>query len=252
MRVYIGFDDTDTLQSDRGTGKLARWFEEAIPAGCSFWGVLRQQLLVDPRIPYTSHNSSACAVVDCEDRSVIADLIQRAVSHIERFSIPGSDPGLCVATDMDSCLAELMRFGLECTSRIVTQADAFKAVNGCHLSGHGGSNDGVIGAAAAVGLTAYGWCGRFIEYGCLRGFPAVTSVRSLSEAGIQVISIDRNAQVPARDDMVDTSGWLRPRLLAGKAVLFVNEREGATEAARGGRAWESIGKKRNSRTKEVK
>lgn len=252
MRVYIGFDDTDTLQSDRGTGKLARWFEEAIPEGCNVWGVLRQQLLVDQRIPYTSHNSSACAVVDCPngfvDGSLVKTLIQEAVAHIERFSIPGSDPGLCVATDRDPCLADLMRFGLECTSRIVTQADAFNAVNGCHLSGHGGNNDGVIGAAAAVGLTAYGWCGRFIEYGCLRGFPAVTCVRALSEAGIQVVSIDRNARVPACEDSVDTSGWLRPRLLGGKAVLFVNAIEGATE----GHAWESIVKKRNSRTKEVK
>ncbi len=27
MRVYIGFDDTDHIDADRGTGKLARWFE---------------------------------------------------------------------------------------------------------------------------------------------------------------------------------------------------------------------------------
>ena len=45
MRVYVGFDDTDTVDADRGTGKLARWFEQELPEGCpcgawcasSFW-----------------------------------------------------------------------------------------------------------------------------------------------------------------------------------------------------------------------
>ncbi|MFA5286400.1 MAG: hypothetical protein WC347_12460, partial [Smithellaceae bacterium] len=62
MRVYIGFDDTDVLNSDFGTGKLARRYEQMIPAACNVWGVVRQQLLMDPAIPYTSHNGSACVV----------------------------------------------------------------------------------------------------------------------------------------------------------------------------------------------
>jgi hypothetical protein len=65
MRVYVGFDDTDTATADRGTGKLARWFEKELPEGCRLWGVVRQQLLLDDAIPYTSHNSSACAVLEC-------------------------------------------------------------------------------------------------------------------------------------------------------------------------------------------
>ena len=51
MRVYIGFDDTDNITADRGTGKLARWFESELPEGCRMEGVVRQQLLVDDRIP---------------------------------------------------------------------------------------------------------------------------------------------------------------------------------------------------------
>ena len=69
MRVYIGFDDTDNITADRGTGKLARWFENELPEGCRVEGVVRQQLLVDDRIPYTSHNSSACVMVDAPDAS---------------------------------------------------------------------------------------------------------------------------------------------------------------------------------------
>ena len=67
MRVYIGFDDTDVKDADRGTGKLARWFERELPEECHVWGVVRQQLLVDEAIPYTSHNSSACVVVECPE-----------------------------------------------------------------------------------------------------------------------------------------------------------------------------------------
>jgi hypothetical protein len=31
MKLYIGFDDTDNRDADRGTGKLARWFEDSLP-----------------------------------------------------------------------------------------------------------------------------------------------------------------------------------------------------------------------------
>ncbi len=243
MRIYVGFDDTDTIDADRGTGKLARWFERSLPEGCRLWGVVRQQLLVDPSIPYTSHNSSACAVVDCADLTRIGVLVDKAVMHIEALSLQGSDPGLCVVPEGDPCLPGLTRFGLACTNSVVTQGDALKAVGNAHLSGHGGTADGIIGAAAAVGLTVYGWSGRLIEYGGLRDFPPDVTVGILEEAGIGVISLDRDAKVPARGDVVSTSGWLRPRLLGGKAVLIVTEK--------GAHQWESIGKKRGKEKKEA-
>ena len=96
MRIYIGFDDTDTIDSDYGTGKLTRRFEHMLPEGCRLWGVVRQQLLVDDRVPYTSHNSSACALVDIEDPAFLNVLIEKAVEHIEKESAEGSDPGLCI------------------------------------------------------------------------------------------------------------------------------------------------------------
>jgi hypothetical protein len=63
MPDYIGFDDTDILGAEVGTEKPVRRFEALLPEDCRLWGVVRRQLLVDARIPYTSHNSSACAVV---------------------------------------------------------------------------------------------------------------------------------------------------------------------------------------------
>ncbi len=219
MLVYIGFDDTDVVNSDYGTGKVARRFEKALPAGCKIWGVVRQQLLVDPAIPYTSHNSSACVVVDCADSSYIDALKSTAIRHIESLSLPGSDPGLCLVVEGDLALKALENLGMQCTARVVTQQDAIKAAGSAHLSGHGGTNDGIIGAAAAVGLTASGWSGRFIEFEDLRNFPQRVAVAELLKKNIRVVSLDRDACCPRPEDMVNTKGWLRPRLWGMEAVL---------------------------------
>ena len=221
MRVYVGFDDTDTIDADRGTGKLARWFEQELPEGCLLWGVVRQQLLIDPAIPYTSHNSSACAVVDIPDASFFKVILSRAIQHIEQHAIPGSDPGLCIATEGNGNLSGLISFGRLCATTVVTKKDAVLAAARAHLSGHGGTHDGIIGAAAGVGLTASGWSGRFIEFKKLRDFPEQVRVADLEQAGIVIVSVDRDAPVPGQDDMVDTKGWLRPRLWGGCPTLPV-------------------------------
>lgn len=242
MRIYIGFDDTDTVDSDRGTGKLARWYENELPDPCHLWGVVRQQLLLDDSIPYTTHNSSACAIVECPDSSLTGDLISRAVHHIERHFIHGSDPGLCVASEDNLDLSKLIHFGRRCATKVVTQKEALQAASGSHLSGHGGTNGGIIGAAAAVGLTAHGWGGRFIEFGRLRDFPEKVFVSDLERSGIMVVSIDRQAEIPAPEDVVDTKGWLRPRLWGGKPGLPVT--------SRGKNLWEALGEKRGKKNRE--
>jgi tRNA(Ile2) C34 agmatinyltransferase TiaS len=244
MRVYVGFDDTDTIDADRGTGKLVRWFEKELPEGCTLWGVVRQQLLVDPAIPYTSHNSSACAVIEAPDSSCVDTLISRAGAHIKNYFIPGSDPGLCVVAEGNGTLANLISFGKLCATRVVTQKQALDAAAGFHLSGHGGTNDGIIGAVAAVGLTASGWSGRFIEYKRLRDFPDKLTVADIENTGIVIISVDRNAPVPAPHDLVDTKGWLRPRLWGGQPSLPVS--------SAGENLWEAVGseKRNNKNTKE--
>ena len=75
MRVYIGFDDTDTRESAIGTGKLARGFEAELPGDGLLWGVVRQQLLVRDDIPCTSHNSAACLVIDLGDDEGLDEII---------------------------------------------------------------------------------------------------------------------------------------------------------------------------------
>jgi len=222
MKVYLGFDDTDTLYSNFGTGKLVRWFQKAMPKGCECLGVVRQQLFVCDEIPYTSHNSAACLIAEMSEPDLLNEVIERAVNHLKHYAVNGSDPGLCVATEFDSSMASLIDFGHFCTRAVSTQRQAIAAAKKVHLSGHGGTNDGIIGAAAAVGLTVFGWSGRFIEFGNLRNLPDEVLVSELNHKGIEVVSMERDANVPAPKDTVITNGWLRPRLLGHLPVLFVS------------------------------
>ena len=220
MRYYIGFDDTDILDADRGTGKLARWFLHGLPEGMHSLGVLRQQLLVNPLIPYTSHNSAACVVAESPDPEALPGLVARATDHLAAHFLEGSDPGLCVASE-EADWTVLEAFGLRATREVLAQEDARRAAGGVHLSAHGGSGDGIIGALAAVGLTHQGWTGRYVEFGGLREIPQEVSVGDLAARGIRVAPLDRDATVPREADRVLHEGWLRPRLLGGVPVLPV-------------------------------
>jgi len=243
MKRYVGFDDTDNLESDYGTGKVARWFAGGLPEGCRVWGVVRQQLLVDDAIPYTSHNSAACVVVEASrNGSVLQEVADQAAAHVARHAADGSDPGVCVIAEDSPVSAKLMEFGLACTRRVMTQEDALRVGRGTHLSGHGGSNDGIIGAAAAVGLTAAGWYGRFIEFGDLRRLPTELRVRELTAIGIRVLSMDRDAFVPPPEDLVQTRSWVRPRLVAGQPVVMVTPKTAGV--------WETMGGRRGHKAAE--
>ncbi len=240
MRVYVCFDDTDVLGADRGTGKLVRWFTERLPEGCTSWGVVRQQLLVHPDVPYTSHNSSGCAVIDVPDATYLRRLARLGADHIAEHFIEGSDPGLCIVPETAD-LAPLIAFGQRAAIEVVTQADARSLARetGVHLSGHGGTEDGVIGALAGVGLTAGGWAGRFVDYRVpLRSFGPIVTVGEVEAAGIVVVPVDRNVMVPKPTDTLDTQDWLRPRLWGGRPVAPV--------MSSGPDAWTIVGKQRGA------
>jgi len=99
MKIFLGFDDTDTLGGEISTGLLARRFGQTkLPSGARLWGVLRQQLRLDAQIPFTSQNSAACVVVDAAER-LIAEITERALAHIAEVASPTAAPGLCVARE---------------------------------------------------------------------------------------------------------------------------------------------------------
>lgn len=235
MLVYLGFDDTDDADAVMGTGRLAREFAHSLGNGFKVRGIVRHQLPRLADIPYTSNNSSACILVEASPDASLDALRDQAATHIASYCAPGSDPGLCVAEDsmVDAGIVDLAK---NATAVRLTQQAAMDAAGSVRLHGLGGSNDGIIGALAAVGLTKFGWCGRFIEYGQLRSLPANPSVRDLNLAGIEVVSVDRDPLVPLPHHEVRDAAWIRPSLWAGRPVLQVRMAEpGVWETAHGKR-----------------
>lgn len=220
MLIYLGFDDTDDKDAPMGTGRLVREFLSTLHDGVRSIGVIRHQLPRLESVPYTSNNSSACALIEVEEAADVEALRQLAVEHLLRYCAPGSDPGLCVAR-ADEVGSDLIEFGQTVTGRLVSQQKAMDVARSIELYGLGGTNDGIIGACAAVGLTKFGWCGRFIEYGTLRSLGRNLTVHDLTEAGIMVVSVDRDPLVPVPSDRVIDAQWIRPSLWDGRPILQV-------------------------------
>ncbi|WP_062541763.1 hypothetical protein, partial [Mycobacterium celatum] len=184
--LLIGIDDTDDLWSP-GTGRRARaLLRELAAAGLgSPAGATRHQLLVDDRIPYTSHNSSACLAwrsVDGNPDAVAARVIELAGKLLEQVCPPDADPGLAVAIPgrlHDP--AALIQFGRRAKREVLCANDARELATmlGVHLSGHGGTEGGVLGALAAVGLHLSGNDGLFITLPGLEELPYEATIDEL-------------------------------------------------------------------------
>lgn len=159
MKFYLCIDDTDNLDSI-GTGAIAEQIiEKIISHGfgpCSL--VTRHQLLIHPDIPYTSHNSSMCFSGEAPEES-LSTIIDLASHHLKTVSAVGSDPGLCVLQyNITEDYSDLIAFGKAAKKTVLTKEDAIKCAQsyGIHLSEHGGTGQGIIGALAGVGLQIFG------------------------------------------------------------------------------------------------
>lgn len=168
MAILICVDDTDQLSTKgvKGTGDVAQGMADAISQ--NGWGeterVTRHQLLLHADIPYTSHNSSMCFTARLHEGVSLTEVIAFCSRYLEKESEPGSDPGLCVAdTDALQQPELLIAFGYDAKQKVLTkeQAEKLAAGLGIHLSGHGGTGQGIIGALAGAGLRLGGNDGSF-------------------------------------------------------------------------------------------
>lgn len=226
MHCLLGIDDTDNLES-RGTGhrvrQLADYLEESGLA--QPLGITRHQLLVAPEIPYTSHNSSACLVAECDPGS-LDTLWESTCLFLEHESASGADVGLGLV-DQAGVSPEAVAFGRRAKLEVLTQAEAQAAAgrSGVRLAGLTGTGGGMIGALAAIGLRAGGSDGRFLWLPGLRELQGVYTVGQLRElAGIdEVRGPDGGALDP--QVRVDVGEWVRPVLREGRAILLAEELE---------------------------
>jgi hypothetical protein len=217
-RILIGIDDTDN-ETSPGTGRLARQLaDECRFAGLRPAGVTRHQFLLDPAIPYTSHNSGACVRVDSDADAAVTEF---AFEFIAQRSAAGSDPGVCIAA-ADQVPGELIDFGRAAAREVLTMEQAFATAEraGVLLRGLGGTRQGVIGALASVGQCASGNEGRFIDLPGLRLLCGCVRRQSFEDIGIR-LEHRTSDRPPDAEDNYETFDWVRPRLIGGQAVLIV-------------------------------
>jgi len=212
MNYLIAIDDTD-MPGTKGTGWLAQEMgQEMIANGMgAISPISRHQLFVHEDVPFTSHNSSMCFEFSCtcgEMDRVTAFMIK----YLESRSIPGSDPGLCILPlagedepgsrsglkpEFDP--SPLIRFGCRAKKEVLTKDQAYGLAQdlGIHLTEHGGTGQGVVGALAGIGLRLSGNDGRY------RGW------YHLGQPG-DVVPVDRLCQYDFIDALVTPQGEALP------------------------------------------
>jgi hypothetical protein len=130
---------------------------------------------------------------------------------------------LCLAPTVPP---EVVAFGRRCQGEIVQQSEARRlaAQFGIHLEGLGGTEGGVIGALAAVGLHTTGDDGRVVHFGTSHSEPfdivGVHSLQAIFACGVvDVLRHDDGSPVVAGSVALEKK--LRPNLRGGRIVLYV-------------------------------
>lgn len=220
MTVLLALDDTD-MPGTPGTGRLAREIAAAIAARYPVAGVTRHQLLVDPAIPYTSHNSSAVLHVGAE-ADAIDELAGIARELVLDGYADGADPGLAVV-DADAVPPAVVAFGQDAKRCVLAQEQALDLARnaGLLLEPLGGTGGGVIGALAGIGLAATGCDGRYLELGSIRALGGETTVEAALAAGVAAAVTPDGRAVTSGRLTCDHGKGPKPAVVLGRPVLFL-------------------------------
>ncbi|MEI8048981.1 MAG: hypothetical protein WCI92_16480 [Bacteroidota bacterium] len=226
MHYFIGIDDTDNLES-RGTGHRARQLGAMLQeAGIArLICITRHQLLVHKDIPYTSHNSSACLLMEC-DPGKEAELTAFCRDFLLRESAPGSDAGLCVASKTAINHA-IENWGTNAKIIVLNKPLAHEQANLNHifLEGLTGEKIGVIGALAAVGLRHAGNDGRVLWLPLLRETEGIfTSAELKNRLTLDRITTKEGIEI-YNEDTIRADNWIRPVMRDNKITLIVEKSE---------------------------
>ncbi len=222
MKYLLGVDDTDNLES-RGTGHRVRELVDWLVSNTAAepYGITRHQLLVDPRIPYTSHNSSACIALDTTQADSVWELSRQ---FLKLTSADGSDVGLCMAS-WDAIDEEVLSFGRRAKLEVLTMLDAQQTASRSSIRCEGltGTGGGIIGALAGIGLHRAGNDGRFLWLPGLRQLKGVYPVEEIQSQGHIERVCTLNDDELSRETLINVGEWVRPILKNGKSTLYVEE-----------------------------
>lgn len=230
VAVLLGLDDTDTLDTP-GTNQLARHLVRKFGHPEQESLITRHQLLEDPRVPCTRKNGCACirfaTIFGSPD-----EVFERVRETVLAWVPEGSDPGLCVTTSVP---ADVVEWGRRCQRELVRQRDAreLAARLGIRLEGLGGTEDGVIGALAAIGLQHSGDDGRVVHRGTSQSEPfdivGAPTIEEIRRSGVDAV-VRYDDHTPVVAGRVTLAKKLRPNLRGGRVVLYVAPAEANDEA----------------------
>ncbi len=214
MNYLVCIDDTD-MPGTKGTGWLVQELGERITQNSlgAVSPISRHQLFVHEDVPYTSHNSAMCFKLSLNGNH-IDPVITFMAGFLEHRSEKGSDPGLCVApVDTSLDRKKLIDFGRDAKVKVLTKQSAYELAEtvNIHLSEHGGTGQGVVGAMAGVGLRLSGNDGRY------RGW------YHLGPAG-EVVSLDSLYTYDFVEDLVPADG----QALSGQTHVHIGSEKTKT------------------------
>ncbi len=226
MAVYVCMDDTDNLNS-RGTGRLARAVAAKLSENYSVLGVTRHQLYVHPDIPYTSHNSCGVIHLELSGQEYLEDIFDIAKAEMRDDFIEGSDPGLAVAST-EQISPALIAYAKDAKNTVLSQDKARTLAKnlGIQLEGLGGTEDGVIGAMAGLGLASTTNDGRFLMIGEIRELTGAQTVQKLIRAGIDGVYTLDGQPVTEGTIFNEENKSVKPCPVNGQAILYVEKRNG--------------------------
>jgi len=224
--ILVCIDDTDNIDS-RGTGELASMLADIIEE--KKWGtstpVTRHQLLIHPDIEYTSHNSSMCFAAEiCPEN--LADLTRFSMDFLTEESAEGSDPGLCIVS-LDKFNAEdkqeLINFGHSAKQEVLQKDTAYSLSKklDIHLSEHGGTGIGVIGALAGTGLRLSGNDGRFRGHFKIDRQSDIVSVEQIREQTHVECARSLDGKMLSDGEQIRLGDKVKSVLLENRSTLLV-------------------------------
>ena len=148
---------------------------------------------------------------------------------MQEESATGSDPGLCVAEiGRFPAPEELIAFGKSAKKVVLEKKNAYDLADhlGVHLSEHGGTGQGVIGALAAVGLRMTGNDGRFKGHFRIDATDGiVTPLEIRKQTHVEVVKTMDGA-VLEDHEKIRLGNKVKAVLLNGKSTLLVSAIDG--------------------------
>jgi hypothetical protein len=147
--------------------------------------------------------------------------------------IEGSDPGLSVANH-EQIKPSLIAYGRDAQRTVLTQENARTMAKNLsiRLEGLGGTEDGVIGSMAGLGLASTSNDGRFLQIGTIRELVGPQPAQTLLDAGIDDIYTTDGRKVTSGTIWNEETKSVKPCPVNDQVILFVEEVDGELKAVK--------------------